>query len=119
MQFPRKVTVKGGDYQIDYVGSAQEADDTLQSNCYYGTASHVKSQILIDATFVPYKVLDTLAHEIIHCILERNKLLKAVLKPGIEEQFVDTIATELVHLLVTNKWVKLPKRVPITKKRIL
>jgi hypothetical protein len=50
----------------------------------------------------PDEILETLLHEMIHPVLDDNKLMKAALKDGVEENFVDNLANVLADTLMRN-----------------
>jgi hypothetical protein len=62
-------------------------------------------------------MLDTLIHEILHAVFNRNRMLKAALKSAdLEEPFIDNLASELAILLSVNGWVKPGESPPITQR---
>ena len=119
--FPTSVTVRGYDYDIEYVATVREVANDYQMGLL-GQVCHQqpsKAVIRILASD-PIKTLDTVIHEILHAIFARNPLLPAAIKKRIgDEAFVDTLACELAYLMISNGWVDLPKEVPVTKQRIV
>ncbi len=121
MNFPRKVIILGYEYKIDYVPTNREVDTHLDSDGLLGQVSYSndKHHIRVNASQTAIGVLDTLIHEILHSLLQRNTLLRASIKSEVgEEAFVDTLACEVAYLLVSNGWIELPENVPVTEKRI-
>lgn len=120
MKYPREVKVRGYRYTIDYVETEQEVDRALASSEYIGqVCAGNPGRVRIYAGQQPIGIFDSVIHEILHIITARNNVLRAAIRPEIgEEAFVDTLATELADLLVTNGWVTLPKSVKPTLKRV-
>jgi hypothetical protein len=123
MIFPRKVVVRGYSQDIDYVATSREVEQDFANDDFVGQVCQSDpgaGKIRIKATREPIRVLDTLVHEILHCIFQRNPLLTASVRPEIgEEAFIDTLGCELAYLLVSNQWITLPDEVPVTTTRIL
>jgi hypothetical protein len=65
-------------------------------------------------------MLDTLIHEIMHAVFNRNRMLKAALKSAdLEEPFIDNLAAELAILLTVNGWVEQSEESPPVTERIV
>lgn len=117
LKYPTEAFIKGRQYKIEYVNTSREVDNDLEGDTWLGTCG--PSTIRVLATQPGFDVLDTLIHELLHAIIQRNKMLKVALKDGLEESFVDTLATEITSVLFDNKWIKMPKQGPPITKRIL
>jgi hypothetical protein len=64
-------------------------------------------------------ILDSVIHEILHVIFNKNPVLTAALRPEIgDEAFIGALGVELANLLVDNGWVQLPETVKPTETRI-
>lgn len=117
MKYPTSITIKGYTYKIEYVSTPQEVDTDFENRFWLGQCNN--DTIRIWASQEPFGILDTLAHEILHAIFNRNKMLKAALQSEeMEEPFIDTLATELASLLALNGWATPPAKSPPITKRI-
>lgn len=118
MKYPTSVTVKGHIYKIEYVGTHQEVDVDFDKGLWLGQCAGDTIRVLSQPE--PFRVMDTLIHEILHAVFNRNKLLKATLKSeDIEESFIDNLASELAILLFENGWVGQPEESPPITERIV
>lgn len=115
MRYPVEVTVKGYKYEIQYVVNPKEVDSDFEGTGYLGSCNDNVIRIL--ALQTSFGMLDTLIHELLHVIFTRNKMLKMAIKAGMEESFIDALATEWAVILTQNGWVKSPKgNPPITRR---
>lgn len=98
MDYPTSITIKGHIYRIEYVATSQEVEDDFAEGLWLGQCCNDVIRVL--ASQEPFAVLDTLIHEILHAIFNRNKMLKAALQSAdMEEPFIDTLAAELAVVL--------------------
>lgn len=120
LQLPRAVQVRGYPYVIDYVDKGREVDRDLAANdllgqCCPGNPGHLR----VLTTQCSVGILDSVIHEILHVIFNKNTVLTAALRPEIgDEAFISALANELAFLLVDNGWVKMPEKVEPTVTRI-
>ena len=118
MKYPTSVIVKGHTYRIEYVDKHQEVDTDFENRLWLGQCVGDVIRVLSDQE--PFGILDTLLHEILHAVFNRNKLLKATLKSeDMEEPFIDNLASELAILLFENGWVGPPEEGPPITERIV
>lgn len=119
LQYPRAVRVRGYEYQIDYVDKCREVDHNLASTDLLGQCCPGNpGQMRILATQQGIGILDSVIHETLHAIFNRNAVLTAAIRPEIgDEAFISALANELAYLLVDN-WVTLPETMKPTETRI-
>lgn len=118
MKYPTSVIVKGHTYKIEYVDTHQEVDVDFDKGLWLGQCSDGVIRVLFQRGL--FSVMDTLIHEILHAVFNRNKLLKATLKSeDMEEPFIDNLASELAILLYENGWVEQPEESPPITERII
>lgn len=108
MKLPTAITIRGVDYTIEYVANSAEVPTVI--NCedkkYLGYIDYNSRTIRVCTTQPNRCILESLIHELIHGVLDRNPLLlKAVLNNNNEESFVDSVAIEIVDLLVENNLI--------------
>jgi hypothetical protein len=106
MKLPTAITIRGVDYTIEYV--AQSAEVPTVINCedkkYLGYIDYNSRTIRVCTEQPNRCILESLIHELIHGVLDRNPmLLKEVVLN--EEAFVDGVAIEIVDLLVENNLI--------------
>jgi len=120
LQFPRVVRIRGYEYVIDYVNKPREVDRDLAivdlvGQCAPGNPGCIR----VLTTQQSIGILDTVIHEILHAIFNRNTVLPAAIRPEIgAEAFIGALGIELANLLVDNGWIKLPETVKPTDVRI-
>lgn len=119
MKYPDRVVVKGQKYNIEYVTTLREVAANFESEDWVGSCEHASNVIRVLADRLPFDIVETLVHEIIHSIFNRNKALKLALKEDTEEIFVDAFSTELLAFLLENNYIKLPEVLPPITKRIV
>lgn len=118
MEYPTSVTVKGHTYRIEYVDTHQEVDADFDKGLWLGQCAGDVIRVLVQQE--PFSIMDTLIHEILHAVFNRNKMLKAALQSeAMEEPFIDNLASELAILLSENSWVEQPKDKPPVTERIV
>jgi len=118
MKYPTTVKVRDTLYKIEYVNTSREVSTNLDSDLYCGMANHVNRTIRILINRPSNAILETLIHELLHCITERNPALLTLLGDDKEESIVSTFAIDLAMLLLDNKWVNMPKQDPTSTRRI-
>ncbi len=118
MKYPTSVVVKGHTYKIEYVDTHQEVDADFEDRLWLGQCADGVLRILNQREH--FDVMDTLIHEIMHAVFNRNRLLKASLKSSdLEEPFIDALASELAVLLSENGWLGQPEESPPITRRIV
>lgn len=118
MKYPTSVTVKGHTYRIEYVDTSQEVDVDFEKGLWLGQCASDVIRVLRQQE--PFSIMDTLIHEILHAVFNRNKMLKAALQSeAMEEPFIDNLASELAILLAENDWVEQPEESPPITERIV
>ena len=118
MEYPTNVTVKGHNYRIEYVDTPQEVDVDFERGLWLGQCAGDVIRVLRQQE--PLSIMDTLIHEILHAVFNRNKMLKAALQSeAFEEPFIDNLASELASLLAANGWVATPQADPPITERIV
>lgn len=111
MKFPKSVIVVGKRYAITYTENTDETDidkrkalwgqvdyHTRTIRVYVGKDKRKRQQA---------DILETLLHEIIHCVLTDNAMMKAAIKDEKEESFVDNMGCALADTLVRNGFIRL------------
>lgn len=117
MEYPTSITIRGYTYRIEYVDTPKEVDTDFEKGFWLGQCSSGVIRVL--AKQEPFGILDTLIHEILHAIFNKNKMLKAALQSTeMEEPFIDTLASELASFLTQNGWAA-PTKSPLITKRIV
>jgi hypothetical protein len=109
MRLPRQVNVMGKIYRVEYTTGMVETDIDQRSAIWGQVDYHTRSIRVYRGTADKPRqagdVIETLLHEIIHAILQENKLLKDCLKDGVDENFTDTLGVVLADTLVRNKLI--------------
>ena len=118
MNYPTNITIKSYPYKIEYVETSREVDTDFESGHWLGQCVGETIRVLADQK--PIGILDTLIHEVLHAVFNRNRMLREVVKSkNMEESFIDTLATELTILLIENGWIKQMEEGPPITKRII
>lgn len=118
MKYPTSVTIKGYTYRIEYVDTPQEVAVDFEQGLWLGQCADDVIRVLRQRE--PFSILDTLIHEILHAVFNRNKMLKAALQSEVmEEPFIDNLASELAILLFENGWVEQSEEGPPITERIV
>ncbi len=118
MNYPTSITIKGYPYRIEYVATHKEVDDDFEDRQWLGQITHGDGVIRVLAEQRPFGVLDTLLHEILHAVFNRNRMLRAALQSDdTEEPFIDTLSTELA-LLITENCLETPLKLPPITRRL-
>ncbi len=117
MNYPTSITVKGYTYRIEYVTTHKEVDEDFEDREWLGQCNYCMIRVFVDQE--PFGILDTLLHEILHAVFNRNKMLKAAFRSDdMEEPFIDALSTELAGLITENGWVTPPAENPPITRRI-
>ncbi len=117
MKFPVEITIRGYVYRIEYVEYQREVDRDFESEDYLGTCDDKVIRVLVTKPLLT--ILDTIIHEVLHALFNRNKMLKTAIMPDMEEAFITTLASEITLILLDNKLVTLPAKGPPITTRIV
>lgn len=96
-----KINILGYTYDIIYTNDANKL--TINNVLCYGSCCPVEQVIYINTNQAPEQQIQTLLHEIIHCvdyITSGNEGFK------LEEKQTDLLATGLASILLNNNWRK-------------
>lgn len=99
MNLPKKIKVKNVVYTIEYTDKKLETQDT---GFCFGYIYYIEKKILIyTKNRTKVDILETLLHEILHAILEKNQALSLLVLN--QEEFISTLSTDLTQVLADNE----------------
>lgn len=104
MKYPSEITVKGYNYQIEFVDSNWEVLKCRSKGNVLGAVEDDVIRVSLDNQKIG--VFDTFIHEVLHAVINRNPALQAIFGDN-EEVVVNTLGTEFALLLVENGIVDL------------
>lgn len=111
MRLPRSLIIMGVRYRVEYTRGMVEVDVDKRNALWGQVDFHTRTIRVFRGTAErersPEDQLQTLMHEIVHAILQGNHMLQGAIRKGMEEPFVDNIATILADTLTRNRLVRL------------
>lgn len=112
MNLPKKLNIMGKNYKVEYVDKMTDVD-VDKRKAIWGQVDYWSRTIRIwkgDKKWQRQKndLWETIIHEIIHAILEDNKVLKDLIKLNDthKEKFVDNLAVLITDTLLRNNLIK-------------
>jgi hypothetical protein len=117
MSYPSELWIRGVHYSVEYVTNSREVQTDFDSASFAGVCDNVTYTLRVHTDQAPMEVIDTLVHEVIHAILNRNRTLKACIR-GSEEDFVHTLAIDVAQFLVENGLMTLEEKPPVTTRLV-
>jgi hypothetical protein len=79
--------------------------DSIKQGQLLGEADHHKEIIKISRRQSPVAIVDTLVHEILHCIWYTNGIGYTLDGEEAEEFIVNSYATSIVTIFIDNPWI--------------
>jgi hypothetical protein len=121
MKYPTSIIVKRHTYTIEYVPTKREVDgnlvrEDLVGQAFYSPEKDRSGTIRVFCDQETSAIIDTLVHEILHAIFAHNNMLAAAIKHGMDEPFIDTLATELMLVLLENGFITAKGKPPLTER---